>query len=449
MRVVSFLLLSLFACGAQALPGNLDELLAQVREARQTEQAADRERESRFLAEADRQQDRLAALQAELAAETARAAALQERFDANRNAIEETRQRLHERAGSFAELAGVYRQVWGDTKAMLEDSLVSSQYPERRQAMQDLALTGELPNLAQLEGLWFRLQEEMTESGKTSRYRAKVVNAAGDAEPLDIARVGPFVAVSQGQFLRYRPASGDLLLPARQPAAHLSEIAAAWETGPGGVAQMVIDPSRGTVIDLLGQIPDLRERLTQGRLVGYVIVGLAIIGVLVVLERLVVLSVAGARIRRQMVSETPRPNNPLGRIMAVYAADPKVDTETLERKLDEVIMKNVGSLQRGLGTVRILAAIAPMLGLLGTVVGLIETFQSITLFGTGDPRLMAGGISQALVTTVLGLSAAIPLILLHSLLSGKSRRLVGILEQQSAGIIADHAEQAHRHARAA
>ena len=132
--------------------------------------------------------------------------------------------------------------------------------------------------------------------------------------------------------------------------------------------------------------------------------------------------------------------------MAVYHENRGIATETLELKLDEAILKNTPALQRGLVTVRILAVIAPMLGLLGTVTGLIETFQSITLFGTGDPRLMAGGISQALVTTVLGLGAAIPLILMHSALNTRSKRLLAVLEEQSAGLIARHAEQEPHHA---
>ena len=183
----------------------------------------------------------------------------------------------------------------------------------------------------------------------------------------------------------------------------------------------------------------------QGRLVGYIIIALALIGMLVVLERAWRLSIIGRRIKSQLGNNTPNPDNPLGRVMAVYHNNRGIDTETLELKIDEAILKNIPGLQRGLGTIRILAIVAPMLGLLGTVTGLIETFQSITLFGTGDPRLMAGGISQALVTTVLGLGAAIPLILFHTGLSGKSKRLVGILEEQSAGIIAAHAEQARPH----
>jgi len=212
---------------------------------------------------------------------------------------------------------------------------------------------------------------------------------------------------------------------------------------------MVIDPARGAVLSLLVKTPGLVERIQQGRAIGYVIIAVAIVGLLVGLERVIYLSMVGHRMRRQLGNATPDPKNPLGRLLAVFVDNRHVGCETLELKLDERILGELPKLQRGLQTLRIMAVIAPLLGLLGTVTGLIETFQSITLFGTGDPRLMAGGISQALVTTVLGLTAAIPLILLHTAVSSKARRLVGILEEQGAGLVAEHAERGEGHAVAA
>jgi biopolymer transport protein ExbB len=261
-----------------------------------------------------------------------------------------------------------------------------------------------------------------------------------------VTRVGPFNAVAGGSFLRYLPTSGTLQELPRQPAARYRSIARELETASAGMVPMAVDPARGAVLDLLGQLPSLGERVMQGRLVGYIIIALTIFGILVVLQRAWQLSTIGRRINRQLASDQQDPGNPLGRVLAVYHENRGIDTETLELKLDEAILRHTPTLQRGLATIRILAVIAPMLGLLGTVTGLIETFQSITQFGTGDARLMAGGISQALITTVLGLSAAIPLILLHTALNSKSRRLVGILEEQSAGIIATHAERERQHA---
>ena len=175
---------------------------------------------------------------------------------------------------------------------------------------------------------------------------------------------------------------------------------------------------------------------------GYVIMVLAVIGVLIAIARLMVLSAVGAKMNSQKKNlESPKDSNPLGRVLGVYHADTNIDLETLELRLDEAVLKEVPALERGLSTLKILAAVGPLMGLLGTVTGMILTFQQITLFGTGDPKLMAGGISQALVTTVLGLVMAIPLVLLHSFLNGRSKALVQVLEEESAGLIAQHAEK--------
>ncbi|MGB5211827.1 MAG: MotA/TolQ/ExbB proton channel family protein, partial [Gammaproteobacteria bacterium] len=188
------------------------------------------------------------------------------------------------------------------------------------------------------------------------------------------------------------------------------------------------------------QAPSLPERIDQGGVVGYVIIGLGIIGLLIALWRLLLLSGISSGMRKQLKSSEASEKNPLGRILKVYDDNRMNDTETLELKLDEAILREAPALEKWQGGIKVLAAVAPLLGLLGTVTGMIATFQAITLFGTGDPKLMAGGISQALVTTVLGLCVAIPLVLLHSWVAGRSRSLIEILEEQTAGMIAQKAE---------
>lgn len=147
--------------------------------------------------------------------------------------------------------------------------------------------------------------------------------------------------------------------------------------------------------------------------------------------------------KAQIKSDVVNENNPLGRVLAVHESNRNADVETLELKIDEAILKEMPALERFLTLIKLIAAIAPLMGLLGTVTGMINTFQSMTLFGTGDPKLMAGGISQALVTTVLGITVALPTLFLHSIVNGMSQRVVHTIEEQSAGIIAVHAEQ-HR-----
>jgi biopolymer transport protein ExbB len=214
------------------------------------------------------------------------------------------------------------------------------------------------------------------------------------------------------------------------------------ETSSSGVHAFPIDPTRGGMLALLVQVPDLKNRIEQGGLVGYVIIFIGLIGVLIALERLFLLVTTSHQVKKQLKNKKAE-DNPLGRIMQVYEKNPSIDTETLGLKLDEAILKEMPRIQRGLAALALLAAVSPLLGLLGTVTGIIETFQSITLYGTGDPRVMSGGISQALVTTVMGLLVAIPLLLFHSFLSSKSNALIQVLDEKSTAFVAQLSEKTH------
>lgn len=422
---------------------SLDELLRQVRGQRAKERKANANREAEFRQKKAQQQQLLAEARAQRDAAVARSEELEEVFEQNENEIPELQETLRNRLGTLGELFGVVRQVAGDTRGFLEGSIVSAQLPGRAEGLDKLAESKELPTVEELEELWFTLQEEMTESGKVTRFPAKVVSVDGDEIDTEVIRVGPFNVVAEGRYLQYLPETGELNELARQPSArHLDSVSSFAET-TSGIGGFSLDPSRGTILSLLIRTPSLGERLAQGGLVGYVIIGLGIVGLLLVAERLITLGIVGRKIKSQIGQEKADPGNPLGRILAVYENNPNADVETLELKLDEAILKETPALERGTVMIKVLSAVAPLLGLLGTVTGMIATFQAITLFGTGDPKLMAGGISTALVTTVLGLVMAIPLLLLHSVVAGRSKGLIQVLEQQSAGVVAAHAERLH------
>jgi biopolymer transport protein ExbB len=189
------------------------------------------------------------------------------------------------------------------------------------------------------------------------------------------------------------------------------------------------------------QAPGIVEQATYGGGIGYVIILMGIVGFIIAILRFLSLRSTGAQISKQLKTSAVSEDNPLGRVLKVYSDNKTISVEVLERKLDEAILRETPQLERFQGVVKVIAGIAPLMGLLGTVVGMIRTFQTITLYGTGDPKLMADGISQALVTTVEGLVVAIPLVFLYALIADKSRELVEILEEQSAGIIARHAEK--------
>ena len=206
-----------------------------------------------------------------------------------------------------------------------------------------------------------------------------------------------------------------------------------------GFTAMAVDPSKGQILGLLIQTPGIGERINQGGFVGYLIILIGLLGVAMSLWRMKYLKDEGDAINRQLKSSEPSNDNSLGRILSIYKENQGIDPETLELKVDEAILREVPQLEKYHSIIKVFAAVAPLMGLLGTVVGMIVTFQALTLFGTGDPKLMAGGISQALVTTMLGLIVAIPLVFLHSILTSWSTSLIEILEEQSAGLIAKNA----------
>lgn len=436
------LLILLSSTALAQTPDNLDELLEQVKRDRVVEQQQNAMREAEFLEARDRQAQLLEAAKAALAKQEQRTETLNDAFEANENKLAEQEALLTERSGSLGELFGTVRQIANDTRAMLESSVTSVKFPERIEFLQNLTERKQQPTIDELRKLWLVLQQEMTASGKVETFTAPVITASGEVAERAITRIGIFTVFSDGNYLRYLPETHDLVELARQPVPRLQEVAREFVAAPPDQWQpAVVDPTRGALMALLVQTPDLKERIQQGGWIGYIIIALGVIGLLVALLRFVMLFKAERGVRQQQKQTTPNPKNPLGRILSVYDPKHADDVETLQLKLDEAILRETPAIERGLVTLAILAAVAPMLGLLGTVSGMIETFQSITLFGTGDPKLMSGGISQALVTTELGLAVAIPILLIHSALSSKSNRLIQILDEESAAIVARNAEQ--------
>jgi biopolymer transport protein ExbB len=440
--VLANILVLLSSATLAQTPANLDELLEQVKRDRVVEQQQNEMREQEFLEARNRQAQLLEQAKAELAAQERRTETLNNAFEANENQLAEQEAMLSERSGSLGELFGTVRQMANDSRAMLESSVTSVQFPERIEFLQTLGERKQQPSIDELRQLWLVLQQEMTESGKVDTFTAPIITASGEVAERDVTRIGVFTFFSEGNYLRYLPETQDLVELARQPVPRLQEIAREFENADASEWQAaVVDPTRGAIMALLVQTPDLKERIQQGGWIGYIIIALGAIGLLIALVRFVMLFVAERGVRQQQKQTTPDSKNPLGRILSVYDAKHADDVETLQLKLDEAILRETPAIERGLVTLAILAAVAPMLGLLGTVSGMIETFQSITLFGTGDPKLMSGGISQALVTTELGLAVAIPILLIHSALSSKSNRLIQILDEESASIVARNAEQ--------
>ncbi len=444
-RIIVAALASLFAAQSFAQSGAdpLMQLLQETKNARAKEQAENAERESRFLQNRNEQASLLKKAKADKLAAEQRSETLIKNFEQNEKSLSELETSLNLKIGQLGEMFGVVRQVAGDLRGITGGSYVSSQANTagRDDFLEALGRSKELPSIEKLERLWFELQREMTEGGRIVRYSAPTINPDGTESEREVVRVGTFTAVSDGKFLIFPPDTDQLTELKRQPQGRYQKMAANLEAAEAGPVKMAVDPTRGALLSVIVQAPSLSERISQGAEIGYLIIGLGLFGLLLALERFVTLFSVG----RKMAAQRGIPaknDNPLGRVLLAFEKDPAADLETLESRLDEAIIKETPQLEKRLSIIKILAAVAPLMGLLGTVTGMIVTFQAITLFGTGDPKLMAGGISQALVTTVLGLVVAIPMVFLHSVLAARSKSLVQILEEESAGLVAQRSEKA-------
>jgi biopolymer transport protein ExbB len=425
---------------AAAEATSLFELLDMVKEGLTVESRANQQREEQFRYARDDQERLLEEALASLAQKEMLSQALESEFNENENALAVAEERLVESLGQMGEVFGVVRQIATDLSGQLWDSLTSSQVEPRKDLLERLGRSKELPSTEDLEALWFELQREMTEQGQVVSYTADVLTMEGQVERQEVVRAGPFSVMANGRYLMWEPAQEKLRELSRQPPARYLDTVAPFLATTSGFAPLAVDPSRGSLLSALGDTPDFQERIAQGGYVGFVIIGLGIMAMLIGAVRWVSISVAGRRVSAQQKSNEVRESNPLGRILSVYEKNRGLDSEALELKLDEVVLRETSVLERFLWIVKTVSVVAPLLGLLGTVTGMIQTFQAITLFGAGDPKMMAGGISEALVTTMLGLTIAIPLVLLYDLLANTTRRIIGILDEQSAGLVASRAE---------
>lgn len=444
-RFLAVIALGLVSAAASAAePLNPDQLLQRIRSERAAEVSAMQAREQAFIAERGQRAQLLASAQAALNTQKAEAERLKAEFDRQEAELAAQEKLLAQRVGHLGELFGVVRQSAGDVAGQWQDSLLNAQYPERLQRLKALAESRTLPSADDLDGYWMLLLEDLAASGRVEQVELPVVAADGTRERRQVLRVGAFSAFTEGAFLRYDADAGELLAPAIQPSG-LGQVEDFLDSGEA-LASLPVDPSRGTLLAQLQRQPSLWDRLQQGGLVGWVIVVLGVFGLLLAIWRMVYLARVARGVNAQMHDlSAPRADNPLGRIIGVLGPQPQLsDLDTLELKLDEAILQETPPLEKGQGLLKLLCAVAPLLGLLGTVTGMIVTFQAITQGGGGDSRLMADGISQALVTTVQGLVVAIPLLFLHSLLASRSKGLIQLLEQQSAGLIALHLSGAPR-----
>ena len=427
---------------------SLDDLLSQLAQGKIAQSKQNQDREAEFNAKKSQQTQLLNQAKQQRDQAINLSTQLEKNFQDNDVTLGNNTDALNKRMGELKELFGVLQQVAGDTRSKFQTSVISAQIPGRGQFLdefaQSMGSSSKLASIEEIERLWFELQREMTQSGKVHKFSREIVLANGEKSQADVVRVGGFNLVSQGKYLEYIDETASVAQLMRQPSSRYLSSANALTSSTNQVVPFALDPTGGSILGLLVQAPDLQERVEQGGAVGYVILAIGLIGLLIAIERFITLFFIGSKVNRQLKSDQASNDNPLGRVMLVQDKNPLDNVETLELKLSESILKEVPVLTTRLTFIKIISVVAPLIGLLGTVTGMINTFQAITLFGTGDPKLMAGGISQALVTTVLGLVVAIPMVFISTLLNTRSRGIINILQQQSAGILAERSESSEK-----
>ena len=458
MRYLKIFLLSLLISSSYTFaqeanvdaPTNLDKLLELVKEGKSKEQSENTKREAEFKAARDQQDQILKAEQRELARQERIADQLEEEFRKNQEKLRIAEEAYLKQLGSLNELFGHMQSITTDSRVTFESSLTAAEFGKDREKFlgdltQKMGESTELPTIEEIERVWYEIMREMKATGEVSRFTATVINVDGTQTECDVVRVGVYNAVCGNSYLEYVPTKGQYQFLARQPAGRYTSSAGRVSNADAssGYVSFSVDPSGpsgGALLANLVQNPSLLERINQGGIIGYIILAIGGITLLYAIYKYVMLYMMGREVEAQLASSTLNSNNPLGRVLKVGASHMKETIDRLELKLAEAIMAERPSIERGISFVKIVSVVAPLAGLLGTVTGMIVTFQQITLFGTGDPKIMAGGISQALVTTVLGLVVAIPTTLAHSFLQSSARSVVDVLEEQATGIVAEKAK---------
>ena len=424
----------------------LDELLQHTQTVRERSNRINAEREARFRAARDEQKKLLAEAKGEKAVLDGRAAAMVKEFEANDKVLAELIQNRDNKAGNLGEMFGVVRQAAGDFASSARNSLISAQYNERIDQIDRLAQTKTLPPMEDLERFWFEMQREMTESGKVLRFETIVVAPDGSKSTAPVLRVGPFVAVSDGEFLEYTVGASALAKLPRQPPGDLTGIAEDFEEEDEGYQEMVVDPTRGVLLGLFAQRPTLVDRINQGEWVGYIILLVGGIGAVLAVYQFFFLFTVGGKVNAQLGNlGRLSDDNPLGRVLLAFRGKnlptAKEEAEVVELRVSEAVLRELPPIERFQSFLKLAVAAGPLLGLVGTVIGMIHTFQVITESGSGDPKLMAHGIGQAMIATALGLGIAIPLLFANAALRARSKRISQILDEQSTGLLAELLER--------
>ncbi len=448
LGAAAVLSLGAFSLSAPASAQSLADIANRIKQDSSQLSAENQARLRRFQQARDEQASIMAAARQELNAAESRGRSLSGQFDANEAKLSELQNRLEEEAGDFGELLGQFRQAAGETMPVISNSIANFQYPGRVEKLSEISQASSLPSRADLDSLPNAILQEMIAQSEVTTFTTTVSNGAADGSnaELELLRIGNFTAATTdgARFVEVSDEGRLVAFPQQPGGAFQSSMRSLINAGEGEVVRAPVDPTKGDLFAIFGNTLGVWEweRMQQGGTVGFVILFFILpLGVALALFKIVTLFLMGNSMRSTAKTKSAGTGNPLARVFEAYEQNKNGDIETLELKLDEQILGEAPKIERFNDIIKVLAAVAPLVGLLGTVVGMIVVFTAITNYGTGDPKIMAGGISQALVTTVLGLVAAIPLLLLGSICSAMARGNQQVLDEQAAGLVAERAER--------
>ena len=431
-------------------PSSPEELLELVQKGQFADTQEQRDRERQFRNEKNKQAKLLADAKAERARLEREAARLEVKFEANEALLVVAEVQLKERLGSLNEIFGHLAGLATESRNIFEQSISSAQFgKEREEFLTKLAVKMgrgvTLASIPELERLWFELQREINATGEVVKFTTDVIALDGTVESREVVRVGVFNAVSDGNYLTYASTRGMYEELPSQPARRYTSTTSDVLDAEAFPVQFAVDPTGpqgGSYLASLIAMPGWGERTQQGGIVGYIILyGLGLGGLGLFGWRLYSLMGIRSLIDSQLAASTLSTDNPLGRVLKVAEDNPKADTETIELKMAEQILNERPPIEKLNWLIKLISIVAPLMGLFGTIIGMIITFQMITLFGTGDPKTMAEGISIALVTTWLGLAVAIPMTFMSAIVSNFSKGILETIEEQAIGMAAERSEQ--------
>ncbi len=431
-------------------PSSPEELLELVQKGQFADTQEQRDRERQFRNEKNKQAKLLADAKAERARLEREAARLEVKFEANEALLVVAEVQLKERLGSLNEIFGHLAGLATESRNIFEQSISSAQFgKEREEFLTKLAVKmGQgvtLASIPELERLWFELQREINATGEVVKFTTDVIALDGTVESREVVRVGVFNAVSDGNYLTYASTRGMYEELPSQPARRYTSTTSDVLDAEAFPVQFAVDPTGpqgGSYLASLIAMPGWGERTQQGGIVGYIILYILGLGGLGLFGwRLYSLIGIRSLIDSQLAASTLSTDNPLGRVLKVAEDNPKADTETIELKMAEQILNERPPIEKLNWLIKLISIVAPLMGLFGTIIGMIITFQMITLFGTGDPKTMAEGISIALVTTWLGLAVAIPMTFMSAIVSNFSKGILETIEEQAIGMAAERSEQ--------